>query len=178
MKLVLGVTGGVAAALIPGWVLYLRQIRGWHVQLLLTEGATHFVAPTALAAISGHPVHVGRTWMAAGEALHKELTFDADILAVSPCTVNTFAKLGAGIADDIVTLTAAFSSCPVLLFPAFSDREIGKLWEKLSTDVLKAGYHLSTSQVPARRTVDGGTTQSQGFPTIEIFEREIQRVLT
>ncbi len=177
MKLVLCVSGGIAASLIPGWVLYLRQIRGWEVQVLLTENATRFVAPTALTALSGNPVYIGDRWMDDGRPIHKEIARDADAIAVSPCTLNTFAKLSAGLADDAVTLTAAFATCPVVLFPAFGPADVGRLWQKLNGGAIDAGYHVSETQVPAKRVVDGGTTSAQGFPTIDIFEREILRAV-
>lgn len=136
MKLVLCVSGGIAASLIPGWVLYLRQIRDWDVQVLLTENATRFVTPTALASLSNNPVYIGNRWMDDAGPIHKEIAQTADVVAVSPCTLNTFAKLSTGLADDAVTLTAAFATCPVVLFPAFSPSEIGRLWKKMHDDVV------------------------------------------
>ena len=177
MKIVLGVSGAIAASLIPGWVLYLRELRGWHVQVLLTENATRFVSPTALTALSGNPVRIGARWMDEGRPLHKEIARDADAVAVSPCTLNTLAKLGAGLADDVVTLTAAFAPCPVVLFPAFAPSEVGSLWPRLEAAAAAAGYRVSATRVPATRVSDGETTQAQGFPTIEAFEREILRAV-
>lgn len=177
MKLVLCVSGGIAASLIPGWVLYLRQIRDWDVQVLLTENATRFVTPTALASLSNNPVYIGNRWMDDAGPIHKEIAQTADVVAVSPCTLNTFAKLSTGLADDAVTLTAAFATCPVVLFPAFSPSEIRRLWKKMHDDVVDAGYFVSESQVPAQRVSDGETTGAQGFPTIDIFEREILRAV-
>ena len=74
MKLILCVSGGIAASLIPGWVLYLRQIRDWDVQVLLTENATRFVTPTALASLSNNPVYIGNRWMDDEGPIHKEIT--------------------------------------------------------------------------------------------------------
>ncbi len=177
MKLVLCVSGAIAASLIPGWVLYLRQIRGWEVQVLLTENATRFVAPVALSSLSSNPVYIGKRWMDEGRPIHKEITQTADVVAVSPCTLNTFAKLSAGIADNAVTLTAAFATCPVVLFPTFDPVMVGRLWQKLCSGVNDAGYLVSQSQTPAQRVFDGKTTDAQGFPTIDIFEREILRAV-
>ena len=50
---------------------------------------------------------------------------------------------------------------------------VGRLWQKLCTGVADAGYLVSESQIPAQRVSDGKTTAAQGFPTIDVFEREI-----
>jgi phosphopantothenoylcysteine decarboxylase/phosphopantothenate--cysteine ligase len=177
VKLVLGVTGAIAASLIPGWVVYLRQIRGWEVQVLLSEAATRFVSSTALEATSGNPVYVGKQWMDSGRSIHKEVVRDSDVLAVSPCTLNTMARLGAGMADDAISLAAAFALCPVILFPAFGSSEVGPLWDKLKGNIEDVGYHLASMRTPATKTVDGSVTPKQGFPTIDLFEKEVHRVM-
>lgn len=74
-------------------------------------------------------------------------------------------------------LTVAFATCPVVLFPAFAPVEIGMLWRKLNAGAIEAGYYVSESQAPAKRISDGGTTAAQGFPTIDVFEREILRAV-
>lgn len=51
------------------------------------------------------------------------------------------------------------------------------LWRKLNAGAIEAGYYVSESQAPAKRISDGGTTAAQGFPTIDVFEREILRAV-
>jgi phosphopantothenoylcysteine decarboxylase/phosphopantothenate--cysteine ligase len=54
-RILLGISGGIAAYKGP---LLVRELvaAGAEVRVVLTEAATHFVAPMALQAVSGHAV--------------------------------------------------------------------------------------------------------------------------
>ena len=55
LKVLLGVTGGIAAVKAPEVVRRLRE-RNHEVRCILTRNADSFVAPLALEVLSGHPI--------------------------------------------------------------------------------------------------------------------------
>ena len=54
-KILLGVTGGIAAYKAPEIVRRLKE-RGADVRVVMTEGAQAFITPLTLQAVSGYPV--------------------------------------------------------------------------------------------------------------------------
>ena len=61
-RILLGVSGGIAAYKTPDLVRRLRE-RGCEVRVVMTRGAEAFITPLTLQAVSGHPVHVKRCSM-------------------------------------------------------------------------------------------------------------------
>jgi phosphopantothenoylcysteine decarboxylase/phosphopantothenate--cysteine ligase len=120
MKIVLGVSGGIAAYKTPELVRRLRDIRA-DVRVILTPNAARFVSPLALAAVSDHGV-ITDQWGDAehGGVDHIELARWADLLLIAPATANVIAKLAAGIADDALTTYALAHRAAVLVAPAMN----------------------------------------------------------
>ena len=54
-KIILGISGGIAAYKTPELVRRLRD-EGAEVRVVMTQGASSFVTPLSLQAVSGHPV--------------------------------------------------------------------------------------------------------------------------
>ncbi len=50
--------------------------------------------------------------------LHVGLGHTADLLVIAPATANTIAKLAAGQADNLLTVTALAATCPCMIAPA------------------------------------------------------------
>lgn len=169
MKLGLFITGGVAASLMPGWLLYLRKVQGWSIEVALTRTAQTFVSVAALEAINGEKIILDTDWLSTGVARHKTLSTGLDAIAVCPASFNTCAKLGSGIADDIVSAAAAFARCPVIVFPAFSTEDVGNKKEIVLSRMEEMGYRISQTTFPAVEVSDGGKKEGQGFPTIDKF---------
>src|SRR5687767_8465201 len=120
MKIVLGVSGGIAAYKAPELVRRLRDA-GADVRVILTPNAARFVSPLALAAVSDHGVIVDQ-WGDAqqGGVDHIELARWAELLLIAPATANIIAKLAAGIADDALTTYALAHRASVLVAPAMN----------------------------------------------------------
>src|SRR5512144_2803141 len=102
MRIVLGVSGGIAAYKAPELVRRLRDA-GADVRVILTPNGTRFVTPLALAVVSGHGVIVEQ-WgdPDRGADDHIELARNSDLLLIAPATANIIAKMAVGIADDAV----------------------------------------------------------------------------
>lgn len=119
-KIVVGITGSIAAFKVAGWVSNLAK-EGADVKVVMTESACRFVAPLTYAALSGNPV---LTDMFAAEEAHSmshiELGRDADLVLIAPATANTIAKLAHGFADDLLATTVLAASCKVLVAPAMN----------------------------------------------------------
>ena len=120
MRIVLGVSGGIAAYKTPELVRRLQDIRA-DVRVILTPNAARFVSPLSLAAVSNHGV-ISDQWGDAGHGGvdHIELARWAELLLIAPATANVIAKLAAGIADDALTTYALAHRAQVLLAPAMN----------------------------------------------------------
>lgn len=125
MKIVLGVSGGIAAYKAPDLVRRLQDI-GADVRVILTPNAARFVSPLSLAAVSKHGV-IQDQWGDAsqGGVDHIELARWADLLLIAPATANTIAKLAVGIADDALSTYAIAHRAPILVAPAMNTFMLG-----------------------------------------------------
>jgi len=121
-KIVVGVTGSIAAFKVAGWVSSLAK-DGADVTVVMTESACRFVAPLTYAALSRNPV---MTDMFAAEEAHAishiQLGQEADLVVIAPATANTIAKLAHGFADDLLATTVLAADCKVLVAPAMNSR--------------------------------------------------------
>lgn len=178
MKLGLLVTGGIAASLIPGWILYLRSQLGWKVVPAVSQAASAFVAVSALEAISGNKVLHGNEWITSGQPVHKTFSTDLDAVAICPASFNICGKLGAGIADDLLTTIAAFSSVPVVVFPAFSDVDVGKRRDVVINRLKEMDYIVSEQLFDAFEVATGEMKERQGFPHIQNFVHIMEEVVS
>ena len=120
MKIVLGVSGGIAAYKAPELVRRLRDL-GADVRVILTPNAARFVSPLSLAAVSDHGVIVEQ-WgdPERGGVDHIELARWADLLLIAPATADILAKLAVGMADDALTTYALAHRNAVMVAPAMN----------------------------------------------------------
>lgn len=119
-KIVVGVTGSIAAFKVAGWVSTMTK-EGADVSVIMTAAGSRFVAPLTFAALSGNPVLTDMFQMEESHAIsHIELGQKADLLLIAPATANTIAKLAHGIADDLLATTVLAASCPVMIAPAMN----------------------------------------------------------
>lgn len=120
MKIVLGISGGIAAYKTPELVRRLRDA-GADVRCVLTPNATRFVAPLSLAAVSGHGVIIDQWGDAnSGGVDHIELARWAELLLIAPATANIIAKLAYGIADDALSTYAIAHRGDIVVAPAMN----------------------------------------------------------
>lgn len=119
-RILLAVSGGIAAYKIPFLVRLLRQA-GADVRVALTPAAEEFVAPLTLAALSGNPVERHLVHSSSGQTAwnnHVHLAEWADALVVAPATSNTLAKAANGLCDNLVLSLVLSAKCPVFWAPA------------------------------------------------------------
>ena len=119
-KILLGVTGGIAAYKSPELVRRLRD-RGAQVQVVMTRSAEAFVSPVTFQAVSGRRVR-GDLWDEAAEAAmgHIELARWADLVVVAPATAHCMGSLAGGLAGDLLTTICMVTEAPIILAPAMN----------------------------------------------------------
>lgn len=120
MKIVLGVSGGIAAYKAPELVRRLQD-SGAVVRVIMTPNAARFVSALSLAAVSGHGVIVDQ-WgdSSQGGVDHVELARWSDLLLIAPATANILAKLAIGLADDALSTYAVAHRTRLMLVPAMN----------------------------------------------------------
>lgn len=127
-RIVLGVTGGVAAYKAAELVRLLVKA-GAVVDVAMTEAATHFVGTATFQALSGRPVH-GSLWEGEARGMpHIDLTRGADVCLVTPATADFIAKLAHGAASDLLSALCLARDCPLLVAPAMNRQ----MWEHPAT---------------------------------------------
>jgi phosphopantothenoylcysteine decarboxylase / phosphopantothenate---cysteine ligase len=142
-KIVLGVTGGIAAYKAAELVRELVR-SGAEVFVVMTRGAQEFITPLTLQTLSGNKVATELfSLLEESEIGHISLADRADILVIAPATANIIGKIAGGIADDMLSTVVMATQAPVLLAPAMNVH----MWENTITQEniqkLRArGYHF------------------------------------
>jgi phosphopantothenoylcysteine decarboxylase/phosphopantothenate--cysteine ligase len=119
-RILLGVTGGIAAYKSPDLVRRLRE-RGAEVQVVMTAAAREFVTATTFQAVSGRTVRTD-LWDAAAEAAmgHIELARWAEVVLIAPATADFLARLASGRADDLLATLCLATEAPIAVAPAMN----------------------------------------------------------
>lgn len=128
-KIVLGISGGIAAYKTPELARQLMQ-EGASVQVVMTEAATQFVTPVTMQALTGNPVFTSQ-WdsSVSNNMAHIELSRSADAIVIAPASADLMAKLSLGLADDLLSTLCLARDCPLLLAPAMNKQ----MWEHAAT---------------------------------------------
>ncbi|WP_417686123.1 bifunctional phosphopantothenoylcysteine decarboxylase/phosphopantothenate--cysteine ligase CoaBC [Pseudidiomarina gelatinasegens] len=121
-RIVLGITGGIAAYKMPDLVRRLKDY-GADVRCVITQGGQAFITPLTLQAVSGNPVHHDLLDPAAEAAMgHIELAKWADFVLIAPASANTIAQLAHGHAPDLLTTLCLATAAPVAVAPAMNQQ--------------------------------------------------------
>jgi len=136
-RIVLGVTGGVAAYKAAELVRLLVKA-GAEVDVALTAAGAQFVGAATFQALTGR-----RVWQALWDErmdngmAHIDLTRGAAALLVAPATADFLAKLAHGFADDLLSTLCLARDCPLLVAPAMNRQ----MWENPATQRNVAQLH-------------------------------------
>ncbi len=142
-KIVLGVTGGIAAYKAADLVSRLKK-SGAEVFVIMTDHASEFVMPLTFQTLSQNPVVADmfaapETW----DVEHIALAKKADLFVIAPASANVIGKIACGIADDMLTTTVMATRAPVLLAPAMNTQMYMNPIVQRNIETLKAlGYHF------------------------------------
>ncbi len=128
-RLVLGVTGGIAAYKAAELArLFVKA--GAEVHVVLTEAGARFVTPTTFQALTGNPVWTD-IWdaRAPDNMAHIGLGRETHAIVVAPASADFIAKLAHGLADDLLSTLCLARDCPLFAAPAMNRQ----MWEHLAT---------------------------------------------
>lgn len=129
-KIVLGISGGIAAYKTPSLVrLFIKA--GAQVQVIMTPASKDFVTPLTLATLSKNPVYSSfynsENHQNSNDELlhdnpqwnnHVEIALSADLILIAPATANTLSKMAYGICDNLLLATYLSAKCPIYFAPA------------------------------------------------------------
>lgn len=173
MRIVLGVTGGIAAYK-AALLLRLMTEDGHEVHVVPTESALKFVGKPTWEALSGRPVYTD-TFEAVEDVNHVLQGRKADLVVVAPATADSLAKAAAGLAPDLLGNILLTATVPVMMAPAMHT----EMWEHPATQAnvatLRArGVHIIE---PATGRLTGADTGKGRFPDPEdIWDQALQIV--
>ena len=173
MRIVLGVSGGIAAYKACS-LLRLFTEAGHDVTVVPTAAALQFVGAPTWAALSGKPVQTD-VWTTVHEVPHVRLGQNADLVVVAPATADLLAKAAAGMADDLLTTTLLTARCQVVLAPAMHT----EMWEHAATQdnvstLTERGVHVIP---PASGRLTGADTGPGRLPEPEELYAVCERML-
>lgn len=127
--ILVAISGGIAAYKGAELVRLLKK-QGAVVRVVLSRGATEFITPLTLQALSGEPTHTELLDEAAEAGMgHIELARWADLMIIAPATADVLARLAQGRADDLLTTVALATPAPVAVAPAMNQQ----MWTHAAT---------------------------------------------
>ncbi|MCH1433237.1 MAG: bifunctional phosphopantothenoylcysteine decarboxylase/phosphopantothenate--cysteine ligase CoaBC [Flavobacteriaceae bacterium] len=119
-KILLGITGGIAAYKTPLLVRALIQ-QAAEVKVVMTPSSKDFVSPLTLSTLSKNPVLSTFTAEDSDNPVwndHVELGQWADLLLVAPATANTLSSMVHGRCNNLLLAVYLSVKCPVFIAPA------------------------------------------------------------
>jgi len=177
--ILVGVTGGIAAYKVCYLVRDLRKT-GADVKVIMTEAATRFVAPLTFSALSGHDVatdlwSVNQSSASDIATRHIDLATWADAFIVAPASANTIAKLTYGLSDNLLTIIALASRCPILLAPTMdADMYINPVTQQNIGRLQERGYVVIP---PDEGDLASGLKGPGRLPEIQVIIETIEHTL-
>ncbi|KAM9377653.1 phosphopantothenoylcysteine decarboxylase isoform 2-T2 [Pholidichthys leucotaenia] len=122
-RVLVGVTGSVAALKLPLLVSQLLELPEVDVRVVTTEHAKHFYDPAEVSAKIYSDKDEWELWTQRSDpVLHIELRRWADLFLIAPLDANTLGKVANGICDNLLTcvVRAWDISRPLLFCPAMN----------------------------------------------------------
>jgi len=123
MKVLLGITGGIAAYK-AGDLIRMLVRSGHQVRCCLTDAGSRFITPLTLATLSGEPCFGANPeyheWRPNPKVEHVDLARWADVLAIVPATADIMGKTANGLADDLLSTILLAATCKVIWAPAMN----------------------------------------------------------
>ncbi|MHB1100664.1 MAG: bifunctional phosphopantothenoylcysteine decarboxylase/phosphopantothenate--cysteine ligase CoaBC [Burkholderiales bacterium] len=138
MKIILGITGGIAAYKAAELVrLFVKK--GCEVEVVMTDAATRFITPLTMQTLSGRPVRLSQ-W---DDMAHIDLSRGAEAILVAPATADFIAKIAHGHASDLLSSLCLARDCPLFLAPAMNLQMWGNPATRRNLEqILKDGVHV------------------------------------
>lgn len=159
LRLVLCITGAVAASYAPMWVHQLLQ-EGYIVRVIATPSALQFVQKRTLEALTHTPVF-SSIWEGEAHrpALHIEYAQWADLVLVYPSSATTLSRIASGDCSTLVSAVAVATSAPVVCVPSmnpsmYTAPSVQRTMQLLREDghcLIFAGWGVEVAECPSER---------------------------
>jgi phosphopantothenoylcysteine decarboxylase / phosphopantothenate---cysteine ligase len=180
MRVILGVTGGIAAYKAAEVARSLME-GGLAVQVVMTAGAQEFIRPLTFAALTGQKVITDMFGTGSAEETlsssveHIRVAQENDLLLVAPATADVLAKFARGLANDFLsTLYLAFTG-PVVIAPAMNTNMWNHAATRENLDILRNRSHFIVE--PADGLLACGTTGPGRLAEPDVIVEAVHRVL-
>ena len=121
-KIILGVTGGIAAYKSCYLVRELVK-RNAEVRVIMTPSAVEFISPLTFSTLSNYKVLTNTFPLSQKDGTdvstwHIDYALWADLMIIAPATINTIAKIAHGFADNALTTLVSALRSRLILAPA------------------------------------------------------------
>jgi len=175
-KIVLGITGGIAAYKAAELVRALIKT-GAQVKVIMTKNAQEFITPLTMQTLSQNRVYTDMFVPADKfDMAHIELAEFADAFVIAPATANIIGKIACGIGDDLLSTTIMAQNKPTLICPAMNDKMLANPVVQENISKLKnLGYVFMES---AEGELACKTKGKGRLPDIEDIVEAITNLLT
>ncbi|MGA1620425.1 MAG: bifunctional phosphopantothenoylcysteine decarboxylase/phosphopantothenate--cysteine ligase CoaBC [Aquiluna sp.] len=127
MRILLGITGGIAAYKAAGLLRAMSEL-GHDVTALPTQNALRFIGEATLEALSGKNIDP-ELYGDVASVRHVQLGQEADLIVIAPATAAFLGRYAAGIADDLLLNALLASTAPVVVVPAMHT----EMWQNQAT---------------------------------------------
>ena len=117
-NILLGVTGSIAAYKSAQLLRELQEL-GAKVRVIMTRGASEFVTPLTLHALSGHKVYQ-QNLEQTDAMVHIELARWADLIVIAPASADCIANLALGRANTLLSAMCLAAQVPLAVVPAMN----------------------------------------------------------
>jgi len=147
-KIVLGVTGGIAAYKAAELTRALIKA-GAQVKVIMTKSAAEFITPLTLQTLSQNLVYTDMFVPTDKyDMAHIALAEFADAFVIAPATANIIGKIASGIGDDLLSTTIMAQVKPTLICPAMNDKMlVNPIVQENIKKLKKFGYVVMDSAV-------------------------------
>jgi phosphopantothenoylcysteine decarboxylase/phosphopantothenate--cysteine ligase len=174
-KIILGITGGIAAYKAGELVRGLKK-KGAEVIVIMTASAQKFVTPLTFETLSENEV-ITEMFPAnrVVKTRHISLAQWAELFVIAPATANIIGKIASGICDDILTTVLCSTPSPVLLCPSMNVNMYENPMVQDNIKKLKRyGYKFLK---PGVGDLACGTKGKGRLPEIESIIKEVEKIL-
>ena len=127
MRILLGITGGIAAYKAAGLLRAMSEL-GHEVTALPTQNALRFIGEATLEALSGKNID-SDLYGDVASVRHVQLGQEADLIVIAPATAAFLGRYAAGIADDLLLNALLASTAEVVVVPAMHT----EMWQNQAT---------------------------------------------
>lgn len=141
MRIVVGVTGGIAAYKVPNLVRIFSE-EGHDVRVVPTKASLNFVGAATWEALTGESVTTS-VFEDVDQVAHVNIGQGADLIVIAPATADMLSKLATGRADDLLTATVLVAKCPIVVAPAMHTEMWMNPATRANVAILRSrGFHV------------------------------------